>query len=98
MYSKKSKAMKKVVEELNQTLNGHFVVEILYKEQNISADGLGRTEATQYIADGKERIFGMQLFMNKDHDKLRTLIKDYEREHLVRINKCPKIFRTPITC
>ena len=34
------KAMKKVVKKLKQSANGHTVVDIVYREQSISADGL----------------------------------------------------------
>ena len=44
-YFKKFKAMKKVVEELNQSVNGHSVVKMVCREQNISADGLRLAEA-----------------------------------------------------
>ena len=79
--------MKKAVEELNQSANRHAVVNILCKEQGITADGLGLVEAVKFIADGKERIHGMQLIMNADCDKHDTLINDYDREYLGGINK-----------
>ena len=82
--------MKKVVKELNQTVNGHAVVEILRKQQNTSADSLGPAEATKFISDGKERILGIQLIMNLDRNKYGTLIKYYNREYLGGINKYPK--------
>ena len=49
MYLEKFKPMTKVVEKLNQTANGHTVVEILCKDLNISADGLRPAEATKFI-------------------------------------------------
>ena len=58
-YVKQFKAMKKVVEELNHTAHGHAVVEIMYKEQNVSVDDLGSAEAIIFIAGDKERILGM---------------------------------------
>ena len=57
------------VEEINQTINGHAVIEILYKEQNVSSDGLGAAEGTKCIVDGKERIPGLQLIVNADREK-----------------------------
>ena len=42
------------------------------------------------IADGKYKIPGMQIIMNVDCDKYYTLIKDYNREYLGRINNYPK--------
>ena len=89
-YFKKSKAMKKVVEELNHTAHGHAIVEIMCKEQNVKVEELGPNEAIKFIADGKERILGMQLIVNVDCDKYGTLIKDYDREYLGRINTYPK--------
>ena len=54
--------------ELNQSANRHVVVEILCGEQKISADDLGPTETMKTIADGKEKILGMQLIMNDNCD------------------------------
>ena len=31
--------------------------------------------------------------MNTDHNRYGTLIKDYDREYLGRIHKCPKILQ-----
>ena len=92
-YFEKFKATKKVFEELNQTINGHVVVEIPCKEQSSSVDGLEPAEATKFIANGKERIFGMQLIMNTDRDKYGTLIKDYDNKYFGVINKYPKILQ-----
>ena len=39
-YFERFKAMKRVVEELNQSTNGHPFVEIICREQGINADGL----------------------------------------------------------
>ena len=89
-YFEHFKATKKVVEELNQSVNGHTVVAILCREQKISADGLRLAEAMTLIVDGKERILGMQLIMNADRDKYGTLIKDYDREYLGGVNTYPK--------
>ena len=47
MYFGNIKATKKVVEELNQTINGHAVVKKLCKEQNTSTDGLRPVEAAK---------------------------------------------------
>ena len=93
MYFKKPKGTKKVIEELNQTAHRYTVVEILRKEQNISADDLGPAETTKVIANSKEKITSMQLITNADCDKYDTLIKDYDREYLSGINKYPKIFQ-----
>jgi hypothetical protein len=41
-YFEKFKAMKKVVEEFNQSTHVHAVMEILYWEQNTHADGLSK--------------------------------------------------------
>ena len=89
-YFEKFKAMEKAVEELNQTANGHAIVEISCKDQNISADGLVPAEAMKYITDGKERNLGMQLIMNVDCNKYGTLIKDYDGEYLGKINRYQK--------
>ena len=43
-----------------------------------------------YIADGNERILVMQPIMNADCDKFGTLINEYAREYLGRINIYPK--------
>ena len=92
-YFEKFKVVKKVVEELNQSENGHAVLEILCREQNISAGNLGATEAMECIADRKEGILGMQLIMNGGYNKYGTLIKDYDREYLGRINKYSNILQ-----
>ena len=63
VYFEKFKATKKAVEELKQTMNVHACMKILFKEKNISTDGLGRAEATTFIADGKERILGIQMWI-----------------------------------
>ena len=68
------------------------------KEQNVNADDLGSAEAMKCIADGKERIIGMQLTVNADRDKDVTLVKDYDREYLGGINKCPKTLQDGTTC
>ena len=92
-YFEKFKAMKEVVEEFNQTANGHLIVEILCREQNINADDLGPAEATQFIADDKEVILDMQLIMDAGRSKYGTLIKGYNRNYLSGINKCQKILQ-----
>ena len=92
-YFEKFKAIKKVVEELNQSVNGHASVEILCWEQPIGADGLDVAEKTKLIADGKKRIIGMRLIMDVNHNTYGTLIKDYDREYLGRISKYPKILQ-----
>ena len=88
--SKKFKATRKVVEELNHTAHEHAVVEIMCKEQNLKIEDIGPKEAAQFIAAGKERILGMQPIMNADQDKYGTLIKDYNRDYLSGTNKYPK--------
>ena len=50
-------------------------------------NGLGIAEAVKVIAYDKERILGMQLITNTDHNKYGTLIKHYNREYLGEINK-----------
>ena len=89
-YFEKFKAIKKVAEELNQSANGHAVVEKMCRELDINQDDIEEAEATKFIADRKERILGMQLIMNADCNKYGTLIKDYDREYLGGINKYPK--------
>ena len=89
-YFEQFRAMKKVVEELNQSVNGHAVVEILCREQNISADGLSEVEKTKFIAGGQKRILGMHFLMNANHNKFGARIKDYDRQHLSRNDKYPK--------
>ena len=98
IYFEKFKAMRKVVEEPNQSANGHAIVEIMCRELDINLDDIEDAEATKFIADGKERILGLQLIMNADCDKFGTLIKDYDREYLGGINKYPKHCRMPTTC
>ena len=92
-YFEQFKAIKKVVEELNQSVNGHASVEILCWEQPIGADGLDVAEKTKLIADGKKRVIGMRLIMDVNHNTYGTLIKDYDREYLGRISKYPKILQ-----
>ena len=58
-YFKHFKAMQKVVKELNQSTNGRAVIEILCWEQSFGVVGLGGSEKTMFIADGKERLLGM---------------------------------------
>ena len=58
-YFEHFKATKKAARELNQSTNGHTVVEILCRDQNISANGLEEAEKTKFIADDQERILGM---------------------------------------
>ena len=72
-YLEKSKPMLRIVEEPNRAAHGHADIEIMCKEQNISADGLRAAEAVKFIADGKERLLGMQFIMNADCNKYGTL-------------------------
>ena len=65
-------------------------MEILCREQNTSADGLGKVEKIKFNAHGQERILVTKLIMNTDRDKYGTLIKDYNGEYLNRNNKYPK--------
>jgi hypothetical protein len=58
-YFKKFKARKRVVEELNQSVNGHAVVELVCREQSDSAVGFSKAEKTKCIANGKERTLCM---------------------------------------
>ena len=60
------------------------------KEQNLRIEDIGRKEALQFVATGKEGILGMQIIMNTDRDKYGTLIKDHERDSLGGNNKYPK--------
>ena len=89
-YFKRFKAMKKVVEELNHTAHGHVVVEVLCKEEHINVEERRSAEAIKLIAAGKERILGMRLIMNNNHDTYGTLIKDYNRKYIGGMNKYPK--------
>ena len=88
-YFDKFKAIM-VVKGLTQSTNGHAVVEILCRDQKVNTKNLDKDEKTKYITDGNERIIGMQLIMNVNHDTHGTLIKDYDREYLSRNNQYPK--------
>ena len=67
-YFEKFKATKKVVKELNQSANGNANAEIMCRELDINPDDIEEAEATKFIADGKERILGIELIMNADRD------------------------------
>ena len=71
-------------------MHGYAVVKLICKEQNVKVEDLGPKETTQFIAACKQRILGMELIMNADRDKYGTLIKDYNREYLSRVNKYSK--------
>ena len=45
------------------------------------------------MVDDKERTPDMQLIMNTNHDKYGTLIKEYDREYIGRMNRYPKILQ-----
>ena len=97
-YFEKFKATKELVEVLNRTTHRNAVVERLCKEQHVSVDDLGSAEAIKFIADGKEKILGMQCIMNIDRNKDGTLIENYDSEYLGGINKYPKLCRARTTC
>ena len=73
----------------NRSQMGTLSLKYCARRKN-SADGLRLAEATKFSANGKERILSTQLMTKTDLDKYGTLIKDYNRESLVRINKYPK--------
>ena len=42
------------------------------------------------IKEGEERMLAMQLITNADQDKYGSLLKSYDRDFLLEVNKYPK--------
>ena len=84
------KTLNNVVQELNRSYHGSPFVDILCRERGENPTILSPDENSKHINEGEERMLAMQLIMNADPDRYRSLIKSYDQDFLSGENKYPK--------
>ena len=89
-YYEKYKTLQKVVTELSGENIDDAYVDIICREEVKVEANLNPAERAKMVEDGRERMMAMQFIMNSDQELYGSLIKDFDRDYLSKINKYPK--------
>ena len=89
-YYEDFKTLNNVVQELNRSDHGSPFVDIICRENGDDPATLIPDANVKLIKEGEESMLAMQLIMNANPDKYRSLIESYDRDFLSGQNKYPK--------
>ena len=96
-YYTKFESLKKVVDEIYQSDYGSPFVDIICHETKKDPKQLTTNQRKELIKEGEERMQAMQIILNADRNRYKTLWEDYDRAYLTTINGL-HVNKYPKTC
>ena len=88
-YYTKFEATRKVVDELFSSDHGSPFIDIICHENGDDPSTLTANQKKEMMTKGEERKLAMQLILNADKKRYASLVEEYDRAYLTKVNGVP---------